>query len=326
MNKYARIKWYRFKVANKIRLLEGQELIDELVDTIEDIKKKKLDKMGVFKLLIDDLERLITETKRKPKSKSREYDPFYIPRSGDGRLALFGISNVGKSTLMNAITNTDVKTGDYLHTTRVANAGTLEYKNVKIQIVDLPGFLEFKEEWAISKQIVRVARTSDAILLVIDLTMDIKKQLEFLLEQLEKAKIYSNGTSLYKLGIIATKGDLQGSKNKFTFLKSITDLPIIPVSTKVENSLDNLKNELFNLLDIVRVYTKPYKSKVDKSKPFVLPKGATVEDVADKIHKDFLKNFKYAKIWGESVEFDGKHVGLDHELADSDIIEIYIER
>ena len=60
MNKYAKIKWYRFKVANKIRLLEGQELVDELTETIEDIKQKKLDKMGVYKLLIDDLERLIS--------------------------------------------------------------------------------------------------------------------------------------------------------------------------------------------------------------------------------------------------------------------------
>lgn len=326
MNKYGKIKWYRFKVANRIRLLEGQELITELEETIEDIKAKKLDKIGLFKLLIQDLENLIQETKKKPKKKSREYDPFHIPRSGDGRLTLFGLSNVGKSTLMNNITNTDVKTGAFLNTTRIANAGTLEYKNVKIQIVDLPGFLDFKEEWVISKQIIRVARTSDAILLVIDLTMNIERQMNFLIKQLENANLYENGESLYKLGIIATKGDISGSKDRFNLLKSITDLPIIPVSINNESSLENLKKSLFNLLDIIRIYTKPRKRKAEKTKPFVLPHGATVQNIADKLHKDFVKNFRYARIWGKSVEFEGKKVGLDHELVDEDIIELVIER
>ncbi len=86
---------------------------------------------------------------------------------------------------MNAITNTDVKTGNYLHTTRTALAGTCEYENLKIQIIDLPGFLDFKEDWTISKHIVRVARTCDAIPLVIDLSMDIDRQYDFLMEQLE---------------------------------------------------------------------------------------------------------------------------------------------
>ena len=120
-----KFKWYRYKTIKRIRYLEGEELVVELERTIEDIQAKKLDQwFGMFKLFIQQLEDLIAETKAKPKKKSRQYDPFYIPRSGDGRIALFGISNVGKSTLMNAITNTDVKVGAYLHTTRTALAGT----------------------------------------------------------------------------------------------------------------------------------------------------------------------------------------------------------
>ena len=93
---------------------------------------------------------------------------------------------------MNAITNTDVKVGAYLNTTRTALAGTCEYENVKIQLVDLPGFLDFKEDWSINKQIVRVARTCDAILMCIDLSEDITRQYKFLLEQLTNAKISPN--------------------------------------------------------------------------------------------------------------------------------------
>ena len=52
-------------------------------------------------------------------------------------------------------------------------------------------------------------------------------------------------------------------------------------------------------------------------------KGATVEDAARIVHKDFVKNFKYAKVWGPSAKFDGQQVGLDHELKDTDIIEIF---
>ena len=253
LSKYNKIKWYRFKVANRIRLLEGKELITELQAIISDIREKKLDKNGLFELLIQDLESLIAETQQKlqHKQKAREYDPFFIPRSGHTRIALFGLSNVGKSTLMNAITNTDVKTGDYLHTTRIAQAGTCEIENFRIQIIDLPGFLDFKEDWLVNKQIIRVSRTCDAIFLVIDLTMGIKRQLDFLISQLVISKLYRDGESVYKLGIIATKGDLPGSKENFSLLKSMTNLEIIPVSINNPDSLVKLKHDLMEFLDII---------------------------------------------------------------------------
>jgi ribosome-interacting GTPase 1 len=137
---YRKFSWYRIKIERRIQALEGEELIKELEGFIDDIRVKKLDqKIGHFKLLIRELKYRIAELKSKPKQKGRQHDPFHIPRSGDGRIALFGVSNVGKSTLMNAITNTDVKTGNFLHTTRTALAGTCEYENLKLQIVDLPG-------------------------------------------------------------------------------------------------------------------------------------------------------------------------------------------
>ena len=328
LSKYNKIKWYRFKVANRIRLLEGKELISEVEDIIEDIRSKKLDKNGLFQLLIQDLESLIAETqdKLKNKQRTREYDPFYIPRSGHTRIALFGLSNVGKSTLMNAITNTDVKTGDYLHTTRIAQAGTCEIENLRLQIIDLPGFLDFKDDWLVNKQIIRVSRTCDAIFLVIDLTMNIKRQLHFLIEQLIQSKLFIDGECIHKLGIIATKGDLPGSKEHYQHLQELTDLHIIPVSINRPESLDKLKQELFNFLEIIRIFTKSPKGKPENKEPFVLPKGSSIREISEKIHKDFLKYFKYAKVWGLSVEFPGKSVGLEHELEDLDLVEIFLDR
>ncbi len=253
MSNYTKIKWYRFNIARRIRILEGEALIAELEAIIEDIYNKKLDKMGVFKLQIRELEGMIAEIKEKPKQKGRVYDPFHIPSSGDGRIALFGLSNVGKSTLMNAITNTDVKIGAYLHTTRVAHAGTLEYEDLRIQIVDVPGFLDWKEDWNINRQIVRVARTSDAIMLVIDLSMNIQRQYDFLIKQLEDSRLLVDGESQYKFVIIATKGDLPGTEENFKVVQEVSPFPIIPISIMQEDSLENLKKSLVDQLEIVRV-------------------------------------------------------------------------
>jgi small GTP-binding protein len=326
MSQYRKIRWYRIDVAKRIGILDGEVLITEIEDIIEDIRKKKLDKNGMFKLLIQQLEGMIAETRFKPKQKGRVFDPFHIPRSGDGRIVLFGLSNVGKSTLINAITNTDVKTGNYLNTTRTALAGTCIYKNVKIQIIDVPGFLDFKKDWVVSKQIVRVARTCDSILLVIDLSFDIERQYQFLMTELENAGLISNADSLCNLGIIATKGDLPGSRENFEKLKDLTSLSIHPITIQNQDSLEKLQEYLFNVMQVLRIYTKPPRGEINRKTPFICLKGTLVSDIAKKIHKDLLKNFRYAKIWGSSTDFQGQRVGLEHELRDEDIIEITIHR
>ncbi len=327
MNVANKAKWYYLNVKRKIEFLEGEELISELEEAIEDIRSKKFDKKwGRFRHLIEHLEYLIAEAKFKPKQRGREYDAFYISRSGDGRVALFGLSNVGKSTLMNAITNTNVKTSHFLHTTKTALAGTCEINNLNIQIIDVPGFLDFKKEWAISKQIVRVARTCDAILLVIDLSMDIDRQYNFLIEQLDNANLLKGEEFMYKYGIIATKGDLAGTEENYKILKSKTNWPIHPISIKNKESLERLKEYLFSVLELMRVYTKPPKCKVDFTEPFICPLETTVGQIAEKIHKDFIKLFRYARVWGSSVELPGQHVGKDHTLMDTDIVEIIIKR
>ena len=57
--------------------------------------------------------------------------------------------------------------------------------------------------------------------------------------------------------------------------------------------------------------------------PVALPKGAIVKDLASKVHKDFVQQFNYARIWGTSVKHEGLTVGLDHVLAEGDTIEIH---
>jgi len=87
---------------------------------------------------------------------------------------------------------------------------------------------------------------------------------------------------------------------------------------------DELITTLWRHLGKVAIQTRT-KGKGVAEKPLILDKGATVHDVVKKVHKDFLKKFKYAKIWGPSAAFSGQTCGFDHELADGDIVEIFVK-
>jgi ribosome-interacting GTPase 1 len=156
--------------------------------------------------------------------------------------------------------------------------------------------------------------------------MDIDRQYNFLVKQLNNANLLKDGESIYKLAVIATKGDLPGSEKNFHKLETKTYWSIHPISIKNGESLERLKQYLFNVIELMRIYTKPPKCKVNFEQPFICPLETTVYEMSEKIHKDFVKLFRYARVWGSSVEFPGQHVGLDHVLSDGDVIEIIIKR
>ena len=63
----------------------------------------------------------------------------------------------------------------------------------------------------------------------------------------------------------------------------------------------------------------------DLEEPMIVRKGITIAGVCGKIHRDFVKKFKYAKIWGKSAKFPGQVFHkLNKVLEDGDIIEIHI--
>ncbi len=95
----------------------------------------------------------------------------------------------------------------------------------------------------------------------------------------------------------------------------------IYVTTMKEIDREKLKEDIWNNLGKIRVYTKtPGKKREDK--PIVFKEGARVEKVVKEVHKDLLEHFRYAKIWGSSVKFNGAQVGLEHVLKDKDVVEI----
>jgi len=100
----------------------------------------------------------------------------------------------------------------------------------------------------------------------------------------------------------------------------------VMISAEKGYGLDELKERIFRAAGLIRIYLKPQSGKVDFDAPLILKDGATVEDVCNALHRDFVRKFRYAMVWGRSVKFPGQHVGLEHKLQDEDIVRLVIRR
>jgi ribosome-interacting GTPase 1 len=100
----------------------------------------------------------------------------------------------------------------------------------------------------------------------------------------------------------------------------------IPISADKGLNIDALKEEIFDRVDLIRVYLKPQGRKADMEDPLVIRRGSTVIDACGKLHREFVKNFRHAKIWGTSVKFPGQKVGPDHVLEDEDVLRIIFKK
>ena len=94
------------------------------------------------------------------------------------------------------------------------------------------------------------------------------------------------------------------------------------VSATRGDGIEALRRVLFERLDRIRVYAKEPGKKPDLERPFVFPRGATVDDLARSIHKEIAERLKYARVWG-AVRFDGQTVDREHVLTDRDVVEIH---
>lgn len=113
-------------------------------------------------------------------------------------------------------------------------------------------------------------------------------------------------------------------KEKIALLnKHYPNYPLFGVSAESEINLDKLKDFIWDKLGFAWIYLKEARHEPDMSRPLVIKQGDTIERVCERIHKDMVDKFKYAKIKGTSAKFDWQRVGLDHKVEHNDIIEIY---
>jgi ribosome-interacting GTPase 1 len=100
------------------------------------------------------------------------------------------------------------------------------------------------------------------------------------------------------------------------------DLEVAVVSARTRQGLDHWFKSLWRLLEIIRVYAKQPGKGADLEKPFILPAGGTVADLARLIHRDLAESMKFARLWGHG-RFEGQQVHKTEVLQDRDIVEIH---
>jgi ribosome-interacting GTPase 1 len=164
------------------------------------------------------------------------------------------------------------------------------------------------------EDLLRSYKISDAI---VRITGDVT------LEDVEDAIFES---TIYKPAlVVANKLDVKGAQANLRVLKKYVNgkLPVIAVSCERRIGLHELGSALFESLGVIRIYTKEPGMKVHSDHPFALRHGATVNDLAKNIHKEFVSNFLFAMVWAKRLPFSPKKVGLNFVLEDGDIVEIH---
>ncbi|MGM0606378.1 MAG: OBG GTPase family GTP-binding protein [Halobacteriota archaeon] len=113
---------------------------------------------------------------------------YAVEKHGDATIALVGFPSVGKSTLINAITNAESETGEYEFTTLDVNPGMLQYNGANIQVLDVPGLIEGAAGGrGGGKEVLSVVRTADLVIFLLSV-FEIEKY-DRLREELYKNKI-----------------------------------------------------------------------------------------------------------------------------------------
>jgi len=289
---------------------------------------------GTDKLQADiraKISRLQKELEAEKKGKKRGAF-YYIKKEGAGQVVLVGYPNSGKTSLANSLSGTDHPVASYPFTTQMPQVSMMKYEDIHIQLIDIP---PLTEEHVVYWQI-ELIRNSDLILMVLDLeSEEVLEHYENILSILSARKINLIGkgereSNLFgpvnKRAIIAAnKLDVQGAYDRLELLYGLVNkkFPVVPVSAKFGNGLEELKDLIFKELEIIRVYTKePGKPPVLED-PLILKKGSTVLEAAEEIHKDFAEKLKYARVWG-STKFEGQRVEKHYILQDKDIVEFHI--
>ena len=147
-------------------------LVEKIKDIEKEISRTQINKATMSHLcsLRAKLAKYRTELLAGPKTGGpQEGTGFDVEKVGDARVALIGFPSVGKSTILSTFTATKSEAASYEFTTLTCIPGIIDYKNTRIQLLDLPGIIEGASEGkGRGRQVIGVAKSCDLILLVVD--------------------------------------------------------------------------------------------------------------------------------------------------------------
>jgi len=295
------------------------EKIEALQEMMAVIPKHK----GTEKLQ-GDIKKKLSQLREEGQKKKQKggFNPFNVEKQGAGQVVLAGYPNTGKSALVAALTRAKVKVADFPYTTILPATGMMAYEDTLTQLVDTPPITAD----SIPPGLMGTFRNADALLLVIDLSD------ENCLEQLEvTAGIMiehgiidptSDNESFTPYLVFGLKSDMANAPSHLKILRELNpEIDILPIS--IHGNLDSLRQIIFQLLGVIRIYGKSPGKPADMEKPFILKHGSTVTELAYKVHRDFPGRLKNALVWG-SARFDGQAVPHDYVLHDKDIVELIV--
>jgi len=322
---------------------------------------------------------------------------FGIKRTGDAQVAFIGFPSVGKSSLLNLLTEGDThsKVAAYDFTTVSAIPGMMNIEDANIQLIDLPGIiLGAAAGKGRGREVLAVVRSAELVLIIIcfrsDGTINLSDldtiRLELFnagirlntrpprivikqrtrggihftykghqLMDAEEVKSLMNELKVRNAGVYFSEPDttpdqlidhIYGNRiytkefvviNKSDLMKEKIPNEVITeaighdhwvmISAKNEDKIDALRHNIFEELNLIRVYLKPPKQEADMEVPIILHRGDTLETLCNKIHRRFTKDYRYSLVWGTSVKHPGQRFNkLNHVIEDGDIVSIYLKR
>jgi ribosome-interacting GTPase 1 len=271
------------------------------------------------------------EVERERKSPKKGGVSYKIPHQGAGQVLILGAPNAGKSRLLTRLTRATPEVAPYPFTTREPHAGMMEWEDVRVQLVDTPPITADYLEGYLSSMV----RSADGALLLLDLGDDDSPfATEAVLERLTQVKTVLTGTpsgasedpSIHytKTLLAANKLHAPGAADRLPIVQEMFGerFPIHALDAESGDGLEELRTLIYRMLNVIRVYSKKPGTPADMESPFTCPAGSTVQQMAERIHRDVAEKLKSARIWGTGV-FDGQTVTRDHVLHDKDVLELH---
>jgi ribosome-interacting GTPase 1 len=277
-------EWYILeeKFRNEKDLEKKIELLRELIG-ITPKHKGTENLLAELRRRLAKLEEMLEKRSKKVGKKVK-----LIEKSGDILVSIVGFTQVGKSTLLKELTNATVEINNKPYTTKEPVTGVCFYKGIYIQFVEIPSFF--------LKEHLSIGHSSDLLLLLVRNENELRE-----LENILKENKLENKR---KIVLIAEKSRINAFEN-----------------LEVKKDFSELLDGILKQMKIVRVFMKPQGKEVEK-RAVVLKEGATIKDLIEKLNSNWLKTFKFARIF-DKTEFSGRRVGLDYKLKDEDIVELH---